>query len=106
MSEGTIEQQTEPMSVVTRDFALPDSWKVVVTVALIVVEAIGFIVLFSDIFYGVDVFNSLSTNSSTAYMIGGMSLCLFLVMYILDFSYWKGTQQAQWQAWQAQWRVV
>ena len=58
---------------------------------IIIGESIGFLAAFSDIMYGIDVFNKLSVDSYYAYMSVGASICLFMVLYIFDFSYWDST---------------
>ena len=66
----------------------PPLWKLVLTTLIIVGESIGFLAAFSDIMYGIDVFNKLSVDSSYAYMCVGFSIFLFTLLYIFDFSYW------------------
>ena len=99
MEEGglEIEQPKQPIAPVetlvdsSGPLELRDMWKVLLACSIIVCEAIGFILLFSDILYGVEVFNELSEHSTTSYVCVCLSLCTFILLYILDFSYWTGT---------------
>jgi len=64
---------------------------ILASTCLIMGETMVFLLLFSDIFYGAEVFNALSVNSANAYACVNGSFLLFVLIYVLDFSYWKGS---------------
>ena len=58
--------------------------------AVIVGVAIVFIVLFSAIFHGADVFDALSVSSNVVYASLMASCGLLLALYLLDSYHWTG----------------
>eukprot|EP00966_Prymnesium_polylepis_P104394 2417819-Prymnesium_polylepis.1 len=49
----------------------------------------AFLIAFSDIFYGIEVFNALTIHSNWSRLCIGVGGGLFMAMYVLDFSYWS-----------------
>eukprot|EP00966_Prymnesium_polylepis_P336616 7391666-Prymnesium_polylepis.1 len=78
----------------SRAWVLPEStppvWKIihVLSTCVIVGEAVAFLFLFSEIFYGSDVVNKLSVDTTYSLLCVLLAITLFAVLYVLDFTYW------------------
>ena len=67
------------------------AWARLVSLVVLVGLAAGVLLVFSDVFKtGDDVLAMLGISSTLRYYLAYMGIGLFLVLYVLDFSYWPG----------------